>query len=172
MKIINVCDYATEIMKKLKKGILITTKKDDKVNTMTISWGHLGIEWNIPIFVCYIRKSRHTYSMLDTAEFTVNIPLKNTSVKEITTFCGKNSGKNVDKIAALDLHLVNGQKVCVPAIKELPLTLECKVIHTQVQDSSKLPHTIQDHFYPLDATGKPDNHVLFYGQIVQAYIVE
>ena len=40
----DVFDYAKEIMKAVQTGVLLTAKVDDKVNSMTISWGTLGIE--------------------------------------------------------------------------------------------------------------------------------
>ena len=74
-KEINAFDYAGDICKALPRGILLTTKRDGKVNTMTIGWGHIGIEWGKPIFVAYVRDSRYTREMLDgSGEFTVNIP--------------------------------------------------------------------------------------------------
>lgn len=54
---INVFDYAKEIMFAVEKGVLITTKSGEKVNTMSISWGTLGIEWNRPIFTTFVRES-------------------------------------------------------------------------------------------------------------------
>ena len=45
-KKIDVYDNLTEIVKELKEGVLLTAKADDQVNSMTISWGMLGIEWN------------------------------------------------------------------------------------------------------------------------------
>lgn len=36
-KEIEVFDYANEIMRAVKTGVLLTTKADDKVNSMTIS---------------------------------------------------------------------------------------------------------------------------------------
>ena len=42
-KEINVFDYAKEIAKSIGKGVLLTSKADGKVNTMTIGWGTLGI---------------------------------------------------------------------------------------------------------------------------------
>ena len=67
--------YAGQICKAMKTGILLTTKAEGKVNTMTIGWGFLGIEWGKPIFVALVRESRHTKSMLDiSGEFTVCSP--------------------------------------------------------------------------------------------------
>ncbi len=43
-KQINVFDYAKEIMEAVQTGVLLKTKVDDKVNSMTISRGTLGIE--------------------------------------------------------------------------------------------------------------------------------
>ena len=54
---INVFDYAKEIMLAVEKGVLLTTKSKEKINTMSISWGTLGIEWNKPIFTAFIRKN-------------------------------------------------------------------------------------------------------------------
>lgn len=42
---IDVFEKAPEILRNLQKGILLTTKAGDQVNTMTIGWGTLGIEW-------------------------------------------------------------------------------------------------------------------------------
>jgi len=39
---IEVLDYAKEILQATKKGVLLTTKTDEKVNSMVISWGTLG----------------------------------------------------------------------------------------------------------------------------------
>ncbi len=37
-KDVDVLDYANDILKAVKKGVLITTKAEDKVNSMTIEW--------------------------------------------------------------------------------------------------------------------------------------
>lgn len=55
-KEIEVFDYATEIMKAVKKGVLVTTKVGDKVNSMTVSWGTIGIEWGKPIFTIFCKR--------------------------------------------------------------------------------------------------------------------
>ena len=75
-KTVNPFDYANHICQAMKKGILLTTKSNNTVNTMTIGWGMMGIEWGEPIFIAFVRQSRHTREMLDdTMEFTVNIPI-------------------------------------------------------------------------------------------------
>ena len=164
-KEIDVYEYMNTIVKELKKGVLLTTKKDGKVNTMSIAWGSIGIEWNQLIFTALVRQSRHTLDMLSTGEFTVNIPMENRK-KEIA-YCGTKSGRNTDKIADMGFTLVDGRKVDVPAIKEFALTLECKVIYEQLQDMNVIAPKILDSMYP-----ERDMHSMFYGEVLAAYIVE
>lgn len=164
---INVFDYANDIMKNLTSGILVTTKSKNEVNTMTISWGSLGIEWAKPIFIAYIRNSRHTKKLLEeNAEFTVNIPIDKSAV-EILKIAGTKSGKDIDKIKDLGLTLIEPNSISVPAIKEVPLTLECKVVYVQDQDKNAITPENDKRFYPTK-----DYHTAYYGEIVSAYIVE
>ena len=166
-------DYAGRICNAMKRGILLTTASGGQVNTMTIGWGHIGIEWGKPIFVAYVRESRHTKAMLDeSGEFTVNIPLEEAE-KKILGYCGTKSGRDANKIRDLGLTLEAGETVSVPGIKELPLTLECKIIFKHEQDESTLPAELYARYYPA-TEGNPggDYHTAYYGQITNAYIIE
>ncbi len=175
-KQIKVFDYAKEILEATGKGILMTTKVGDKVNPMTIAWGTLGIEWNTPIYTVFVRESRFTKKLLEeNLEFTVNIPLGDYD-KNIATFCGRNSGLDVDKVKELNLTLVEPNKISVPAIKEFALTLECRVIYKQEQDSEAITKSNKERFYPNDDESSKQNngdyHTAYYGEIVDAYIIE
>ena len=73
--------------------------------------------------------------------------------------------------------MIDGIKVNSPAIKEIPLTIECKVIYSQEQDHDNIPTELKNKFYPQDKpSSEPranmDYHTVYYGEIVQAYIVE
>lgn len=171
-KTVEAFDYAGHICKAMKKGILLTTKAEGKVNTMTIGWGKIGIEWNRPVFIVYVRETRHTKSMLEASgEFTVNIPYGELD-SNILGYCGKKSGRDTDKIADLGLTLVESDCISVPGIQEFPLTLECNVIYQQKQDLSVLPQEIIDRFYPVvGEEGFRDYHIAYYGEIVNAYLI-
>ena len=174
---IEVFDYAGEIMKGVKSGVLLTTKAEDKVNTMTISWGTLGIEWNKPIFTVFVRENRFTKEQLDiNPQFTINIPVGEFN-KKILGVCGTKSGRNVDKISELNLTLEESNNISVPGIKELPLTLECRVIYKQEQDKNAITEENKKTFYPQDVDSSyhganNDFHTAYYGEIVGAYIIE
>lgn len=64
-KQIDVFEHSTEIVKALKEGVLLTTKSGNRVNTMTISWGTLGIQWGKPLFTAFVRQHRFTKEFLD-----------------------------------------------------------------------------------------------------------
>lgn len=174
---IEVFDYAGEIMKGVKDGVLLTTKAEDKVNTMTISWGTLGIEWNKPIFTVFVRENRFTKEQLDkNPQFTINIPVGEFD-KKILGVCGTKSGRNVDKISELNLTLEESNNISVPGIKELPLTLECRVIYKQEQDKNAIIEENKKAFYPQDVDSSyhganNDFHTAYYGEIIGAYIIE
>ena len=170
---IDAFDYAGHICKAMKTGILLTTKAGETVNTMTIGWGKIGIEWNKPVFIAYVRETRYTKQLLEGGgEFTVNIPYGAFDNK-ILGYCGTKSGRDTDKIRDLGLTLVESDVISVPGIRQLPLTLECKVIYKQQQDLGKMPQAVIDRFYPvIDEAGFRDYHIAYYGEIVNAYLVE
>ena len=128
---INPFDYAGQICKALPQGILLTTKREGEVNTMTIGWGCMGYDWSRPVFIAYVRESRYTKQLLEeNGEFTVNIPL-DVADRRTVSLCGRKSGRDMNKIEKLNLTLEEPLEISVPGIRELPLTLECKVIYKQ-----------------------------------------
>lgn len=170
-------DYATEICSALPKGVLLTTAAQGRVNTMTIGWGTLGVDWSRPVFTAYVRTGRFTHEMLAAnPEFTVNVPLGEFD-RSILGAAGTVSGRDEDKVARLGLTLVDPEVVSVPAIAELPLTLECRVLYTQDQQVELLPPDIRERMYPAGVPStacgaNADAHTVYYGEIVSAYIVE
>ena len=165
---IELSECAGAIVKAFKPGILITTKNGDKVNSMTIGWGTLGVVWEKQVFVAYVRDSRYTRHMLDNnSEFTINVPVGDYD-KKILGVCGSKSGRDIDKIEVAGLTLVEPEVIGVPGIKELPLTLECRVLYRQQQDDDKLSDELRKRFYTIE-TG---DHIAYYGEIVAAYVIE
>lgn len=170
---INPFDYAGDIAKALPGGILLTSEAEDCVNAMTIGWGTLGVEWGVPIFVAYVRSSRFTYELIErTGEFTVCAPIGelSTEMKKALALCGSKSGRDVDKIAKAGLHVVEADIVRPPALKEFPLTLECRVVYS-VEQTVKDISSRFGKFYPAEGDHSAP-HVAYYGEIVKAYVIE
>ena len=69
--------YLREVLDKMEKGLFLTVKSKEKINTMTIGWGSIGIIWGKPIFTVAVRNSRYTHSLIENSNnFTVSIPLE------------------------------------------------------------------------------------------------
>ena len=171
-KQINVWEYAPQILESVGKGILMTTAAEGVVDSMVIGWGTLGIQWGKPIFIAFVRQSRYTKELLDkNPEFTINVPLDQLD-KDIYTVCGTKSGRDLDKVAHLGLDLVAGDTVSVPGIRQVPLTLECKVIYRQDQVLEDINEENRVRYYAAGTQNDGDYHTAFYGQITGAYILE
>ena len=167
-KSIDVLACAGEITEALKKGVFLTTKNGSKVNSMVIGWGHVGRIWELPVFIAYVRDSRYTRQMLDAnPEFTVNVPI-NGCDQHAFAVCGSKSGRDTDKIAEAGFTLVEAEAISVPAVKEFPLTLECRVLYQEEEDVIRLPEDVRKKFYSIET----EPHIAYYGGIVAAYVLE
>ncbi len=170
----DVFERSGDIVKAIPKCVFITTRNGDKVNCMAIEWGTIGNLWAKPVFIAFVRNSRFTREMLDAnPEFTINIPDVPYD-KKIVRICGGKSGRDVDKVAEAGLTLEDPEKISVPGIRELPITLECKVIYRQEQDVSLIPDNIKARFYPHKGIpsqhdSDDDDHVVYIGEIVDSY---
>ena len=179
MQKIDIIEYLPTVMNELKKGILVNTNNNGKINSMTISWGQIGIEWGKMFFTTYIRHGRFTHKQIEeTKEFTVSIPIKRTpEISKAIGYIGSRTGKEIDKLSDCNLTAVKGIKVNSPAIKELPLTIECRVIYKQEQEAENIPCEIMKSCYPQDVPSispmaNKDMHTVYYGEIINTYIID
>ncbi|GAF94493.1 unnamed protein product, partial [marine sediment metagenome] len=71
--------------------LLITAGNTEKFNTMTASWGAVGVFWNKPVAICFIRPTRYTFNFVNTHDvFTLSFFTENE--RDILNFCGTQSG--------------------------------------------------------------------------------
>ena len=171
-KYIDCREYADVITKALNPGILLTAKADGKVNPMTIGWGTVGVNWSKPVFAAYVRQSRYTHQLLDANPFfTVNVPYGEYD-RSVLGLCGTKSGRDTDKIRECGLTTVESEKIDVPALKEFPLTLECRVIYREDEKPELMDRGILEKQYAVREDGTRDLHTIYYGEIINAYILE
>lgn len=172
-----VAEYANSILEALPKGILLTSKAGERVNSMTIGWGTLGTVWSKPMFMALVREHRFTRELLDkNSEFTISVPVGEYN-KKIIAICGSKCGRNLDKISEAGITLVEPELISVPAVKELPLTLECRIVYQQKQELAALIEPYRSKSYPQHVDGAAvganrDAHIAYYGEIVSAYILK
>lgn len=102
--------------------------KNGRPNVMTAAWAGICCS-NPPAVTVSLRKATYTYgNIMAKKAFTVNIP----SVDYIkqTDYYGIASGKNTDKFQVTALTPVKSELVDAPYIKQFPIVLECKLIHS------------------------------------------
>ena len=155
-----------DILTHLKKGAFLTASIGDKVNTMTISWGNIGVEWGEDVFITLVRDSRYTKEFIDkTGKFTVTIP-KDDSLKSELAFCGTKSGTDFDKIKECDLKLKQSKAIDVPYINCNGIVIECEVMYAQKMDEDCMSPSFKEKFY-----NSGDIHTLYHGKILNMYEV-
>ncbi len=156
------------LLEQLKRGVFITVKDTkNRVNTMTIAWGHVGIIWSRPVFIAYVRYSRYTYDLLRNAkDFTINVPKQGT-LGEALKIAGSYSGRDIDKFEKAQITKQRARTVNSPVIMECPLNYECKMIYSQTQEPALIPDDIKEKHYK-----NHDTHIMFYGEIMDVYLRE
>src|SRR5512143_1805936 len=99
-----------------------------KPNIMTIAWGGICCS-QPPCVTISLRKATYTYECIkERKAYTVNIP--SAALVKAVDYVGIVSGRNIDKFALTKLTPVRSELVDAPFIKEFPVVIECKVIHT------------------------------------------
>lgn len=146
----------------LEKGVFVNVKKGNSINPMTITWGTIGIMFRKRVAMIMIRESRYTYELLED-EFTISVPANN-ALKQELTICGKNSGRDMDKMMECNFTKEQSKTLETSIISECELHLDCKVLYKHKLNEDDLPAEINDLFY------KDGNyHVLIFGEIKVIY---
>ncbi len=144
--------------------MLITTGSEEEFNTMTASWGAVGVLWNKPIAICFIRPTRYTYEFANQADiFTLSF--FDESKKSILNFCGSSSGRKTDKIKETGLTPLLTKYNGI-SFEQVRLCIECRKIYFDdlKPDHFLIPET-DKKFYT-----KKDYHRMFIGEILTCYV--
>jgi flavin reductase (DIM6/NTAB) family NADH-FMN oxidoreductase RutF len=97
-------------------------------NVLAIAWV-MPVSTNPPILVFAIRRERYSYKLLEeTKEFIINIA--GFDLAGPVLYCGRKSGKNVEKFKAAGLTMGKARKVSVPIVNECVAHIECRVAET------------------------------------------
>lgn len=146
--------------------MLISAKTEDKVNTMTASWGGMGIMWGKAVVTVYIRPQRHTKKFVDNSEY-FTLSFFDGEQKKALGYLGAVSGAEVpDKIQQSGLHL--NDMAGLPAYEEASLVLVCKKLYAQeMQEECFIGTEEIERWYP-----EKDYHTLYMAEIVAVYVAE
>lgn len=147
-----------------KDWMLITAKANGKINTMTASWGGAGILWNKPVAFTFIRPQRYTYEFTEASE-RMTLSFFDEKYRDALTLCGRKSGRDMDKIAAAGLSVVeNGD---APYFDEAKTVLVCRKIYADtIKPEAMTDKSFIEH-YPIN-----DFHKMYICEIEKVLIRE
>jgi len=147
-----------------KDWMLITAGKMDDFNTMTASWGHLGIMWNLPVAICYIRPQRHTFGFANRFE-DYTLSFFEEKHRKILQFCGTKTGRDYDKMKETGLIPFETESGNI-GYEQARMVMECKKIYQDdmVAENFIRPEIVRKN-YP-----KNDFHRFYYGEIIRVLL--
>ena len=146
-----------------KEWFLITAGDKDNFNTMTASWGTMGVLWNKPVAMCFIRPSRHTFNFSESEDF-FTLSFLQEGNRDILNVCGSKSGRDFDKVKETGLVPVQLEGESV-TFEQARLVLECKkVYYDDIKPVFLLPDKMDETFY-----SEHDYHRMYIGEVLNAY---
>ena len=108
-----------------KEWMLVTAGNEEKVNTMTASWGGMGVMWGKNAAFVVIRQSRYTKEFID-REGTFSLSFLGEKHRNMLKYLGTVSGRTEDKLkeAGVEIDYQNG----VPYVDQANLVLICRAM--------------------------------------------
>lgn len=160
-------EYESNFIKKIsEEWLLITAKKPDgTVNTMTASWGGIGFMWNKPVCLCAIRPQRYTHEFAEAAD-RITLSFLDSNMHKALEICGKESGRDCDKIAKADLHTIHDDDIAY--FEESEIVYVGKKIYTgKFEENNFLDKSIIPKCYP-----RSDFHDVYVCEIEKILVKE
>lgn len=143
---------------------LVTAGDHVEQNTMTVSWGGVGVMWNYPVAIVVIRPQRYTFEFTERCD-KLTLSFLPEQYRKALTYCGTHSGRDEDKISNAGLSVTFTEED-TPAIAEARLVLECRKLYTDIIKAENfIEQGIVERWYP-----ESDFHKVYVLQITNAYI--
>lgn len=139
--------------------MLITAGDKEKCNTMTASWGGVGVIWNKNVVTIYVRPSRYTKEFID-KENMFTVSFFDQQYKKALGICGSKSGRDCNKIEEAGLTV--GYDENVPYLNEAKLVLVCKKLYHDVIKPDNFKEKWINDSYPNE-----DYHIMYIGEIIK-----
>ena len=146
-----------------KDWMLVTAGNENGWNTMTASWGFMGVMWGKNVATTVIRPQRYTKEFIDKNEY-FTLSFFEEEQRGALAYCGKYSGRDVDKAKETGLAplFVDG----TTAFEQAKTIIVCKKLYVQDMDPESFVDTsIDGQWYP-----DKDYHTAYVGEIVAVYV--
>ncbi|MDR2760187.1 MAG: flavin reductase family protein [Spirochaetaceae bacterium] len=135
----------------------------DNWNTMTASWGGLGVLWGRNVAFMFIRPVRYTFDFANTASL-FSLSFFNTTHRKALEFCGSRTGRDTDKAAGTGLTPLvfeEGKAAGGIGFKEASEVIVCRKLYTHDFDPAVFLDPAIETNYP-----EKDYHRMFIGEVL------
>lgn len=147
------------------KWTLITAGGSEAFNTMTASWGGLGVLWNMPVATVYIRPERYTNEFARREDY-FTLSFFKEGRRDALALCGSKSGRDIDKFKECGFTPAFAEAGGA-YIAEADVVLVCRKLYAEsLKAESFLDDSIEEKFYG----GHGGLHEIFIGEIVEALV--
>lgn len=117
--------YFSRLIHPMPAFLVTCAGEDDEPNALAIAW-LMPVSIDPPLLAFAIHPQRYSYKLLqESSAFVVNVMAYDQAPEVL--FCGRLSGRDVDKLAEADLTAVDAGSVDAPAIEEALAHVECDV---------------------------------------------
>ena len=147
------------------RWMLVTAGSKEACNTMTASWGGLGVLWGKPSATAYIRPQRHTRVFMEEQDY-FTLTFFGEEYRQALAFCGSKSGRDVDKVKECGFTVLEGEGGA-PYFDQAELAIVCRKRFVQRMDSANIPGDVKEKFY-----AEEDYHYVYIGEIVEVLVKE
>lgn len=155
-----ICDNTFQLIG--KDWALVTAGDKEKFNTMTVSWGGVGIMWNKPVAFTFIRPQRYTYEFIENGDY-FTMSFFDDSYRDVLSFCGSKSGRDCDKPKETGITPVFDDKA--PYFSQARLVLVCKKLYGQfLNEESAVDKSV------LSSYTNGDYHKMYISEIVKVLV--
>lgn len=143
-----------------EQWMLITAGTKERCNTMTASWGGLGVLWGAPTATIYIRPQRYTKEFVDAQEY-FTLSFFGEEYRGALKLCGTRSGRDTDKVKECGFT-VAAAECGAPYLEQAELVLVCRKRMVVPMDPALMPEDVKEKWY------KGDWHTMYWGEVVEA----
>ena len=144
--------------------LLITAGDKSAFNTMTASWGALGVMWNRPAATCYIRPNRYTYTLIEKHDI-YTLCFFDDNCKPALSLLGKKSGRDGDKIAEAGLTPVCDEQTGAMYFEEARTVIFVKkMFYSDLKDGSFCDESVLSHYSETNPM-----HRMYIGEILKIW---
>ncbi len=164
---INISELSFNPFEKIGKDwMLLTGGSVENFNTMTASWGQLGVIWNKNVLTCYIRPNRYTYDFVERSEcFTASF--FGEEFRKALSFCGSHSGRDCDKMA--ETGLVPVELDGCTGFEQADMVMVCRKLYSY---DLREEGFLTDDGLPEKFFGTDPYHRAYIAEIVGVYVKE